>query len=106
MQRICFVLRIRPDKIEEYRKGHAAVWPTMQQALRHADWRNYSLFLNQDGLLIGYFETDDWVAAWQKMQDAPVNDLWQQHMAQCFEPLNDTTPDRGILPLPEVFHLD
>jgi L-rhamnose mutarotase len=106
LQRICFVLRIRPDKIEDYRKSHAAVWPTMLEALRQAGWDNYSLFLKPDGMLIGYFETVDWATAWQKMQDDPVNNLWQQHMAHCFEDLQETPPDRGILPLLEVFHLE
>lgn len=106
MQRICFVLRVRPDKIEEYRQGHVAVWPAMLEALQHAGWRNYSLFLQQDGMLIGYCETEDWDDAWKEMQDSPVNHLWQQHMAHCFENLQSSTPDSGILPLPEVFHLD
>ena len=59
MQRICFVLHIRRGKIEEYQERHAAIWPTMVEALQDAGWKNYSLFLQPDGLLVGYFETDD-----------------------------------------------
>ena len=57
MQRVCFQLQVRPDRIEEYRARHAAVWPEMLQALAATGWHNYSLFLREDGLLIGYFET-------------------------------------------------
>ena len=51
--------RSKPDRLEEYRARHAAVWPEMLHALPDTGWHNYSLFLREDGLLIGYLETDD-----------------------------------------------
>ena len=48
--RTCFLLKVRPEKIEEYKVRHAEVWPEMLAALRQAGWRNYSLFLRPDGL--------------------------------------------------------
>ena len=59
MERVCFLLRVRPDRLDEYRARHRAVWPEMLDALARAGWRNYSLFLRDDGLLVGYLETDD-----------------------------------------------
>ena len=56
-QRICFTLQVKPSRIAEYKSRHAEVWPEMLQALREAGWHNYSLFLRDDGLLIGYVET-------------------------------------------------
>ena len=106
MQRVCFVLHIKPDKIEEYRERHAAVWPSMLEALQDAGWKNYSLFLQPDGLLIGYFETEDLAASQQKMQSASVNAKWQQEMKSYFEQLGEATPDRSMVPVGEVFHLD
>ena len=53
MQRGCFVIRVKKDRMEEYKARHAAVWPEMLQALSDSGWRNYSLFLRGDGLLIG-----------------------------------------------------
>ena len=50
-ERVCFELRVRPERIDEYRERHRAVWPDMLAALRAAGWRNYSLFLRPDGLL-------------------------------------------------------
>lgn len=106
MQRICFVLHVRPEKIEEYKARHASVWPSMLQALRNAGWKNYSLFLQPGGLLIGYFETEDLAVAQQQMQAAPVNAQWQQEMAPFFKNLGEPTPDRSMIPLTEIFHLD
>jgi L-rhamnose mutarotase len=57
--RYCFQLQVRPERMDEYKERHQAVWPEMQDALRATGWRNYSLFLRDDGLLIGYVESDD-----------------------------------------------
>ena len=51
VERVCFTLRVRPDRLDEYRRRHRAVWPEMLEALRSTGWRNYSLFLAEDGLL-------------------------------------------------------
>ena len=45
--------------VEEYRAHHAGVWPEMRQALSRCGWHNYTLFLDDDGTLFGYFETPD-----------------------------------------------
>jgi L-rhamnose mutarotase len=104
-QRVCFLLKVRADRLEEYTRRHEQVWPDMLAALRETGWRNYSLFLRPDGLLVGYFETDDLEAALAGMADKDVNTRWQTEMAPFFEQL-DGKPDEGIVPLTEVFHLD
>ncbi len=63
MERVCFLLRVDPERLDEYKERHRDVWPEMQQALRDAGWGNYSLFLRDDGLLVGYVETEDFEAA-------------------------------------------
>ena len=106
MPRACFTLQVRPDRLAEYRAAHEAVWPDMLTALRDSGWRNYSLYLRDDGLLIGYFETPSLQAAVQGMTDTEVNTRWQAEMAPYFEDLGDATPDTGFLRLEEVFHLE
>ena len=59
MKRVAFLLKVKADKLEEYKKHHQAVWPEMLEALSRHGWHNYSLFLRDDGLLFGYFETPD-----------------------------------------------
>lgn len=105
MPRVCFVLQIDPARVDEYRERHRAVWPEMRQALADAGWRNYSLFLRPDGLLVGYLECDDFDAARAAMAGTEVNARWQAEMAPFFVDLGDDRPDEGMRPLDEIFHL-
>ncbi|WP_432138185.1 MULTISPECIES: L-rhamnose mutarotase [unclassified Streptomyces] len=105
MQRVCFLLKVRADRLDEYRERHAAVWPEMLDALRATGWHNYSLFLRDDGLLVGYLETEDFRAAVTGMEATDVNTRWQAEMAPFFESLDGARPDEAMKPLTEVFHL-
>ena len=105
-QRVCFLLRVRPDRATEYRARHATVWPEMLDALRDAGWRNYSIFLRDDGTLVGYLECDDFTACQAAMQDTEVNARWQAEMAPFFELEEGTAPDAAMTPLAEIFHLE
>jgi L-rhamnose mutarotase len=104
-RRVCFLLQVRPDRLDEYRERHRAVWPEMRQALRDAGWHNYSLFLRSDGLLVGYLECEDFDAARAAMDAAEVNAHWQSEMGDLFEELRGQRPDERMRPLEEVFHL-
>ncbi len=106
MERVCFLARVRPDRLAEYRVRHRKVWPEMIEALQGAGWTNYTLFLAEDGLLVGYLETDDYSAAQRKMAQTGVNERWQAEMAPFFADLGDQRPDEGFRKLDEVFHLD
>ncbi|MHA7273420.1 L-rhamnose mutarotase [Arthrobacter sp. TMT4-20] len=105
MERICFQLQVKPNRIPEYRERHAAVWPDMVAALKASGWHNYSLFLRDDGLLIGYLESEDFAAAQRAMAATAVNARWQAEMGEFFVEL-DGRPDEGFLRLTEVFHLE
>ena len=106
MQRVCFQLQVRPDRLEEYVAHHARVWPEMLEALRDSGWHNYSLFLREDGLLIGYVETPSIEEAVAAMERTDVNARWQAQMAPYFEDLGDARPDTGFVQLREIFNLD
>jgi len=105
VERVCFLLQVRPDRLEEYQERHRAVWPEMLAALRTTGWRNYSLFLDDDGLLVGYVETEDFEAALAGMEATDVNARWQAEMAEFFELASDQRPDTGLRRLHEVFHV-
>ena len=68
MPRYCLLGHVDPNRLDEYREVHRAVWPDLLEALRDAGWRNYSLFLRDDGLLIGYAEADDLAAAQERVE--------------------------------------
>jgi L-rhamnose mutarotase len=104
--RYCFLLQVRPDRLDEYKERHRAVWPEMLAALRDTGWRNYSLHLREDGLLVGYVEADDLDAAQRAMAATEVNARWQAEMAEFFAGLDGRPPDEGFLVLEEVFHLE
>lgn len=105
MQRVCFLLKVRQDRLAEYRERHAAVWPEMLDALSATGWHNYSLFLREDGVLVGYLETEDFAEAQVAMARTEVNARWQAEMADFFEALDGDRPDEAMTPLTEVFHL-
>lgn len=106
--RVCFRASVQPSLIGEYRRRHAAVWPEMLGALKDAGWNNYSLFLDEDGLLIGYVECDDFDAVRARMALADVNARWQAEMSSLFDNRDnpEQAPDEGFQVLEEVFNLD
>jgi L-rhamnose mutarotase len=106
VERVCFLARIHPELIDEYRERHQAVWPEMQEALRATGWGNYSLFLADDGTLIGYLETPDYAKAQQDMAATEVNARWQAEMGKYFAAIGDLRPDESFIRIPEAFHLD
>jgi L-rhamnose mutarotase len=99
-------LNIRPEKLEEYKARHRVVWPEMIDALRETGWTNYSLFLREDGLLVGYMETPDFEKAVSGMRERAVNERWQEEMAPFFISPNGDEPDQMMVPIEEIFHID
>jgi L-rhamnose mutarotase len=101
-QRSAFVLRVRPDKIDEYVEAHRNVWPEMLAALREAGIRNYTIF--RDGNeVFGYFESDDLEAAAAYMEAQEVNARWQDTMAKLLE---ERVPNVGPPTLEAIFRLE
>lgn len=100
-QRCCFLLYVRPEKLVEYVAAHQNVWEEMREALSTAGWRNYSLFLrSEDGMVVGYFESDDVTAAQEAIALAAISPRWEAVMAEYFTP--DGSEKRV---LPQYFHL-
>jgi L-rhamnose mutarotase len=104
-RRVCFTMRLKPDRVDDYLAAHETVWPEMLEALRETGWSNYSLFVDKaNALVIGYVETADFQRSLAEMALRPVNDRWQAGMAEFFAA--DVAPDRTMEQLPEYFHLD
>ena len=106
MQRVCFLLHVKPDRIEEYKQRHKHVWPEMLDALRSTGWQNYSLFLREDGLLVGYVETPDFEKARAGMAALEVNQRWQSEMREFFADAEGRDADKQMKPLEQVFYLE
>ncbi|MFT4041530.1 MAG: L-rhamnose mutarotase [Gordonia sp. (in: high G+C Gram-positive bacteria)] len=103
-QRVCFTMKLRSDRIDDYLAAHQDVWPEMLEALRTTGWHNYSLFLRRhDGLVVGYLETDDFDRARELMAQTAVNEKWQSQMAEYFDA--GTNPDTTMTVLDDYFYL-
>ena len=105
MKRIGFQFKVRQDRLAEYKEQHKHVWQEMQDALRETGWHNYTLFMRADGLIFGYFETDESLQAAQaKMAAKEINTRWQEFMSPFVDA--NVRPDETFVELEEYFHLD
>jgi len=107
MKRVGFLLKVKEEMIEDYKKHHVEIWPEMVEALQRTGWENYSLFMRDDGLLFGYFETpDSFETALDRMAKEEINAKWQDFMAPYFEGLDGAHADESMIELEEVFHVN
>lgn len=102
--RVCFEFRVRPEMRDEYLRRHDPVAPEMLRELHLAGIRAYSIFLAQDGRLIGTYETDDPQATDAHLADSTVAKEWDREMRPFF--VLDEHTGTASRPLREVFHLD
>jgi L-rhamnose mutarotase len=100
--RAAFVLTIKPDKVDEYVRAHAQVWPELRQAIRAAGIHNYSIF-RYGNQAFGYLEADNLDHAWAYLAAQEVNQRWQDAMADL---LDARVADGGPTILTEIFRLD
>lgn len=102
--RVCFEFRVRPDRREEYLRRHDPVDAEMLAELQRAGIRDYSLFLADDGRVIGTYSTDDLEATDAFLAASRVAKEWDQAMRPFFavEPGTETVSRQ----LREVFHLE
>jgi L-rhamnose mutarotase len=107
VERICFKLYVKLDKLDEYERDHKEVWPEVLQALTQAGWKNYSLFLDRnDGCLITYVEVEDFQEALDKIAGSEASLRWQKKMVPYFVPVPGKIPAEAFEQFVEVFHLD
>ncbi len=105
VHRICFQLQVKPSRLKEYRERHVSVWPEMLREIAASGRRNYSLFLRPDGLLIGYFETDDLDASRAYLDASPIAAAWEHEMGGLFDDVGGVRADQAFDQLDEVFNL-
>lgn len=106
-QRIAWVIKVKPEKLEEYKKLHANPWPEVNAILRDANIRNYSIYY-RDGLLFSYLEYtgNDFDADMKKMSDNPITQKWWKLTDPCQEPVESAGEGVWWADMEEVYHLD
>ena len=106
MQRMGMAIRIRPEKLDDYRALHAAPWPEMDQALQDANIQNYSIWLEErEMLLFGYWEYTgtDYTADMATLGNLPITQRWLALTDPCQQPM--APGEQGWSFLPKVYQL-
>jgi L-rhamnose mutarotase len=106
-RRYAMVLRVRPERFEEYKRHHAAVWPGVLQQITDSRIANYSIF-HREGWLFAYFEYwgDDFDADMRLMATNLETRRWWAIMEPMQDPLPTRAPDEWWAHMTEVFHHD
>ncbi len=101
------VIRIKPDKLDEYKRLHAAVWPGVLQKIKECHINNYSIY-HKDGWLFSYFEYtgQDFEADMAAMAEDPETQRWWKICSPCQEPLDTREKGEWWAGMEEVFHCD
>ena len=104
MQRIAFIMKIKPGSEEEYRRRHQQVWPELLADLKQAGCSRYSIYMR--GLeLFAYMEVEDFQHYLTVMAASQASEHWEQYISDIL--VRETDPSTGFpFVLPEVFHLD
>ena len=107
MRRYGTVIRVRPERLEEYKRLHANVWPAVFRTISDCHIRNYSIY-HKDGYLFSYFEYHggDFGADMAKMAADPVTQEWWAVCKPCQEPLPTCSPGEWWADMEEVFHTE
>ena len=105
MQRHGSVMKIRPEKLEEYKLYHKSVWPEVLEMIEKCNIRNYSIY-HKDGYLFSYFEYlgDDFEGDMERMSAHPrTQELWAV-MKPMQVPLSTKKEGVWWAEMEEVFH--
>jgi L-rhamnose mutarotase len=107
VKRYGMVIKVRPEKLEEYKRLHAKVWPAVLRTISECKIRNYSIY-HKDGYLFSYFEYHggDFGADMAKMAADPVTQEWWAVCEPCQEPLPTRAPGEWWANMEEVFHTE
>lgn len=109
VQRMAMVIGVRAERLDEYRRLHAAPWPEMDAALSAAHIRNYSIYLREpENLLFGYWEYagGDFEADMKVLGEMAVCKRWLALTDPCHAPLATARTGDWWSYLAEVYYLD
>jgi len=112
MERYGSVIGLREEKLEEYKRLHAAVWPDVLAMIKRCNMRNYSIYLRRmpDGnfYLFSYYEYvgNDHAADMARMAADPRTQEWWSVCGPCQKPLADRAEGEWWAAMEEVFHCD
>ena len=105
--RVGQVIDLRPERIEDYERLHAAAWPGVLEAIHRANMRNYTIFRHETQLFASFdYVGTTYAADMAAMAADPMVKAWWELTDAMQEPLPDREPGSWWLTIPEVFHTD
>ena len=107
MKRYGMIIKVRPDKLEEYKRLHADAWPGVLEIIKQCNIRNYSIY-HKDDMMFTYFEYvgDNFEADMAKMAADSTTQKWWDVCKPCLEPLQTRAEGEFWAEMEEVFHCD
>jgi len=107
MKRYGSLIKLRPEKLDEYKELHANAWPEVLEMIRKCNIRNYSIYF-KDGFLFSYFEYvgDDYAADMALMAVDPKTQEWWKLTDPCQEPIETRKDGEWWASMEEFFHAD
>lgn len=80
MEHVSFVLRIDPERVEDYKKRHERVDPELEAQFNAVGIHRYHIFFHE-GTLFAYMEVEDFDKAMKQLAGHPANVKWQAFMS-------------------------
>ncbi len=107
VKRYGWVIKVKPEKLEYYKKLHANPWPEINAKLKECNIQNYSIYF-RDGLLFSYLEYTgtDFKADMAKMATDPMTQKWWKETDPCQEPVDSAKEGVWWADMEEVYHLN
>jgi L-rhamnose mutarotase len=107
MQRYGSVIKVKPEKFEEYKTLHAATWQSVLKMIVECNIRNYSIY-HRDGYLFSYYEYigDDYAADMTKLAADSEIQRWWSLTDPCQQPLENKSENEWWASMEELFHTD
>lgn len=107
LKRYGWVIKVKPEKLKEYKELHANPWPEIDGMLKKCNIQNYSIYY-RDGQLFSYLEYTgtDFDADMAKMAADPKTQEWWKLTDPCQEPVDSAEEGVWWADMEEVYHLN
>lgn len=102
--RLAMMVQLKPDKVDEYRRNHKAVWPEVEARFRLVGIRELSLFLHESTVFMYVVYEGDvsFADALAHYADDPVIQRWEELNAECKLPASESSPN-GFETIDEIY---
>lgn len=81
MEKFAWKAKVKEGKKDEYINRHNNIWPEMKDVLKKAGIKNYSIWIDENNNLFGYYECEFGIEYAMKIQgESSVVEKWNEYM--------------------------